>query len=98
MGVNAGCSMLKIRSSGWSDSHSAIALRKLGIDASKMKLGGWALSELGKAGYSTAELRNAGFSAPALAAWHQLQRKQSQSGQRPSTAQARKEGEQPVTN
>jgi len=66
--VDAGCGIRRMRASGWDDPPSAALMREFGLDAARMKLGGWALSELKIAGYSTMDLRLAGFSAAGIAA------------------------------
>merc|ERR1719401_1412999 len=65
--VHAGCSVQKIRAAGWNDISSALQLRKLGVDAGRLRHAGWKLSELRTAGYSAAELRLAGYAHQAIA-------------------------------
>lgn len=64
------CSVQKIRKAGYKDVMSAVYLRKHGIGAKQMQLGGFRLSDLKMAGFSGSELRVAGFSAAALQALH----------------------------
>jgi hypothetical protein len=64
------CSVQKIRTAGYKDVMSAVHLRKLGIGAKQMQLGGFSISDLKMSGFSGAELRVAGFSHAALQAVH----------------------------
>eukprot|EP00435_Cladocopium_sp_Y103_P001056 s3098_g1.t1 len=64
----AGASVKNLRTAGFNDTASVAALRKLRVEAWKMKLGGFSLSDLRNGGYSSAELRIAGFSSDSLAA------------------------------
>mmetsp|Transcript_12384 Transcript_12384/g.29116 ORF Transcript_12384/g.29116 Transcript_12384/m.29116 type:complete len:380 (+) Transcript_12384:115-1254(+) len=66
--LSAGATIRMIREAGFDDASSAVALRKLNVQAQSMKSGGWPLSELRAAGYSTLDLRMAGFSVALLAA------------------------------
>lgn len=65
------CPIKTIRTAGYTDLESAVGLRKLGVGAKGMKLGGFSLSELKMSGFSTADLRLAGFSTAALQAMQQ---------------------------
>lgn len=69
----AGASVKNLRTAGFTDTASVAALRKLRVEAWKMKLGGFSLSDLRNGGYSSAELRIAGFSSDSLAALEKLQ-------------------------
>lgn len=71
--VKVGCTTQRIRDAGYDDLEAAIDLRKHGVPAEKMKLGGWPLSYLKQAGYSATELRLAGYSMLAIHAVEQLQ-------------------------
>eukprot|EP00434_Breviolum_minutum_P023735 symbB.v1.2.020934.t1/scaffold1787.1/size187711/8 len=64
----AGASVKNLRTAGFTDTASVAALRKLRVEAWKMKLGGFSLSDLRNGGYSSAELRIAGFSSESIAA------------------------------
>jgi len=66
--LQVGCSIARLRNVGWDDLSSAVQLRKMGVDAHRMKLGGWTCCELRAAGFSISTLRQAGFSTLALAA------------------------------
>lgn len=94
--LKAGCSIRTIRTAGWNDLASAVMLRtQQRIDARRMKLAGWSLSDLKAAGYSTASLHEAGFSAEVLTALQRvLARKESRDVvQRKNTFQLRREVE-----
>lgn len=69
----AGASVKNLRTAGFTDTASVAALRKLRVEAWKMKLGGFSLSDLRNGGYSSAELRIAGFSSESIAALEKLQ-------------------------
>eukprot|EP00913_Durusdinium_trenchii_P012535 g11770.t1 len=63
------CASVKnLRNAGFTDTASVAALRKLRVEAWKMKLGGFTLSDMRNGGYSSAELRLAGFSSESIAA------------------------------
>ncbi|CAE7371343.1 Tnnc2 [Symbiodinium natans] len=66
--ASAGASIRNMRTAGFTDVASVIALRKRGVQAWKLKLGGFTLSDLRSGGYSSAELRLAGFSSASIAA------------------------------
>lgn len=71
--VAAGASVKNLRNAGFTDTASVAALRKLRVEAWKMKLGGFTLSDMRNGGYSSAELRLAGFSSESIAALEKLQ-------------------------
>jgi len=94
--VHAGASVRKIRNAGFNDMTSVTALRKLDVDALRMKHGGFSLNELRFAGYSTADLRLAGFSNAGLQALEKMQVKAKNADplKRQGTLQLRAEAEQ----
>mmetsp|Transcript_11740 Transcript_11740/g.28095 ORF Transcript_11740/g.28095 Transcript_11740/m.28095 type:complete len:426 (+) Transcript_11740:44-1321(+) len=69
----AGATVRNMRTAGFTDVASVVALRKLRVQAWKMKLGGFTLSDLRNGGYSSAELRLAGFTSASIAALEKLQ-------------------------
>lgn len=71
--LSCGVSIRKLRSVGWSDRGSAIALRKLGVSAADMRQGGFSLGDLRAAGYSLADLRTAGLSCRAMTSMQKVQ-------------------------
>lgn len=92
--VNGGATMRKIRNAGFTDTASIVVLRKLNVEALKMKQGGFSLSELRTAGYSTAELRLAGFSSVSMAALEKLETRQKEGPlQRRNTLELRQEAD-----
>eukprot|EP00930_Biecheleria_cincta_P083900 TRINITY_DN73405_c0_g1_i1.p1 TRINITY_DN73405_c0_g1~~TRINITY_DN73405_c0_g1_i1.p1 ORF type:complete len:419 (-),score=97.24 TRINITY_DN73405_c0_g1_i1:8-1264(-) len=93
--VNGGATVRKIRNAGFTDIASVVVLRKLNVEALRMKQGGFSLSELRTAGYSTAELRLAGFSSVSMAALEKLEIRLRDGNplQRRSTLEIRKEAD-----
>lgn len=88
--VEAGCSVQRIRDAGFDDLDAAVALRKQGVPAAKMKASGWPLSFLKEAGYSATELRLAGYSALAVGAVQQLVAQQQQDDEIPASPRSAK--------
>jgi len=94
--VAAGASVRQLRRAGFTDLPSVVGMRKKGVDALRMKQGGFSLSELRNGGYSAAELHLAGFSRASLTALQRLHNhvKHLPALERQSTMDIRREAEQ----
>lgn len=96
---SAGASISNIRNAGFNDLPSVVGLRKTyGVDATRMKQGGFTLGELRAAGYSSADLRLAGFSRESLLALDRCRQRMNSRSTRPtvdrqSTVEIRQDAE-----
>lgn len=71
----AGCSVKLVRAGGWDDVPSVVAMRKRGLLAEQLKLGGFSISELRAGGFAFADLRLAGFAGPTIMSLQRLRNK-----------------------